>query len=427
MPLTSQNERHTEDMQDIITAAPSWVLRFGITLFFFILVMLICLSAFIRYPDIVKAQLTIDSPNSPKPIDTKISGKLTKLLVEENAEVKEGQILAYLESTAKHEEVLALSAKLTNLQKQLLRGGGQTDIFLNTPINLQLGELQASYQTFYQAYLTYKSAISNGFYLKKRNYLEHDLSSIENEKKQLLSQKAIQQRDLELATEQYEMHKKLAEQRVEAKMELKANESIYLSKKSPLIQTESALITSNDSYVAKQKEILELDNTIAEEKLKFTQALNSLISDIDGWKSKYVLSASQSGKVSFAGIIQENQVLNANQEVFYINPGNEQFYGDMNIPQGSMGKVRVGQQVLVKLRSYPYEEYGMLRGQIKYISDVPFRDSIFVSRVNFKLSTASDIKKPIHLKTGMAADAEIITQDATLFSRISRNVIKILK
>jgi len=422
-----EDVRHTDDMQDIITAVPSWLLRWGITVFFCILVLIISLAALVKYPDVVNAQLKIDSPNSPKPIIVKVGGKLVKLLVQDNQQVKIDQSMAFIESTANHEQVLALLSEVGALQKQMFTSNSNANLFLNTPVNLQLGELQSSYQTFYQAYLTYKSAVSNGFYLKKRTYLLKDLIDIDNQKKQLVAQKTLQERDFSLATDEYEMHKKLTAQRVETPMELKQNESKYLARKSPLIQTESSLITSNNNYSAKQKEILELDNTIVEEKSKFFQALNSLISDMESWKSKYVLTASEAGKVSFAGIIQENQVLTSNQEVFYVNPGNEQFFEEMNVPQASMGKVKVGQEVLVKIRSYPYEEYGMLRGRINYIADVPYKDSVFVSKVTFNIKNTSDLKKPIHLKTGMNADAEIITQDVTILSRITRNIMKLGK
>jgi multidrug efflux pump subunit AcrA (membrane-fusion protein) len=414
--------RHTDDMQDIITAIPGWILRWGITAFFFVLMILIGLSEFISYPDIVKAQLKINSPNSPKPVVAKIQGKLVKLLIGQNAIVKVNQPLAYMESTANHDEVISLLSQL-----KTLNSANAGNPLFNAPTGLQLGELQQSYQTFYQAYLTYKSAEDNGFYLKKKAYLKNDLKDISKTKDQLQQQKVLQEKDLSLANDEYEMHKKLAVQKVEAQMELKQNESKYLARKSPLIQTESALITSDNNYSAKQKELLELDNTIAEEKSKFTQSLNSLISEFENWQSKYILTASQAGKISFAGIVQEGQVLSINQDVFYINPGNEQFFGDMNIPQLSLGKVKEGQEVLIKLKSYPYEEYGMLRGRINYIADVPYKDSIFVSRVDFKLTGTTDMKKPIHLKQGMMADAEIITQNATILSRITRNILKILK
>ncbi|HTD40210.1 MAG TPA: HlyD family efflux transporter periplasmic adaptor subunit, partial [Mucilaginibacter sp.] len=243
---------------------------------------------------------------------------------------------------------------------------------------------------------------------------------------QLRAEKQVQQRDFKLAEDEYKMHQKLAHERVETSAELRQQESKYLAKKSPLIQTDASLVTASTNYSAKQKEILELDNQIVEEKSKFLQALNSLISQAEDWKSKFVLTASQSGKLAFAGIVQENQVLTQSQEVFYVNPGNAEFFGEMSIPQNNMGKVKEGQEVLIKLKSYPFEEFGMLKGQIKYISDIPYKDSIFISRVDFKGRKISDMKRPVHLKQGMMADAEIVTQDATILQRIGRNILKVI-
>ncbi|MGN6395265.1 MAG: HlyD family secretion protein [Mucilaginibacter sp.] len=422
----NEETRHTDEMQDIIGAAPSWLLRWGISLFFGILVLIVVLGALIKYPDIVNAQLKVDSPNSPKPVVAKVSGKLVQLLVSENRPVKADEPLAYLESTADHAKALFLLSNLKKLQQQVLQGKPADDAFISSTDNTQLGELQSAFQVFSQEYLTYKSTVGNGFLIKKKGYLQNDLVNLNKQQQQLASQKSNEQKDFALANEEYEMHKKLAQQKVETKAELRQEESKYLAKKTSMLQTESAIVNGDNNYAAKQKEILELDNQVLEEKSKFLQALNSLISTAEDWKSKYVLSASQAGKLSFVGIIQKNQVLVAGQEIFYIDPGNEAFFGEMNIPQNNMGKVKEGQEVLVKLRSYPFEEYGMIRGRIKYIADIPYKDSVFISKVDFKMRQSSDLKKPIHLKQGMMADAEIITQDATILQRITRSFLKIL-
>lgn len=418
--------RHTDDMLDIITTVPSWILRWGIVLFFCILVLIITLSAFIKYPDIIKTQLKIESPNSPKPVVSKVSGKLVRLLLKENTAVVTGQALAYIESTGDHGKISDLTANLKELQTQALQGKPINQILFLQSDNFQLGELQSAYQVFYQEYLNYKSAINDGFYLKKKAFLQNDLLDLTRQTQQLNQQKQIQERNFVIADDDYQMHKKLEKEKVETLAELRQQESKYLAQKAPLVQTEAALITAGSNYSAKQKEILELDNQIREEQAKFLQALNSLISQAEDWKSKYILTASQAGKLSYAGIIQENQVLRSGQEIFNINPGNEAFFGQMAIPQNNMGKIKEGQEVLVKLKSYPFEEYGMIRGRIKYISDVPYDDSVFVSKVDFKIKNSSDMKKPIHLKQGMMADAEIITQDATILQRISRSVIKMM-
>jgi len=420
----SAEVRHTDDMQDIITSVPSWLLRWGITLFFFVLIMLLSLSAFIKYPDIVKTQLKITSPNMPKQVVPKITGKLVKLLVNNNDEVKPGQALAYIESTASHDKVLLMINKLKKMQKQVGLNLPIDKSFFNNTDNNELGELQASYQSFSQAYLTYKSSVEDGFLLKKRAYLQKDVSALSLQASQLQSEKVLQQRDLKLAEEEYSMHKKLEQQKVETPAELRQQESKYLSRKAPMLQTDAALINASTNSLAKQKEIMELDNQVQEEKAKFSQSLNSLISQAEDWRTKYVLSASQAGRITYAGIIQQNQVVTVGQDVFYVNAGNEQFFGEMSIPQDNLGKVKEGQEVLIKLKGYPFEEYGMLRGRISYLSDVPYRDSIFISKVTFRSKISSDLKKPVHLKQGMMADAEIITQDATILQRLTRNVIK---
>jgi hypothetical protein len=56
--------------------------------------------------------------------------------------------------------------------------------------------------------------------------------------------------------------KSLRKQKVETPAELRQQESKYLAKKSPLIQTDAALITASTTTLAKQKDILELDNQV---------------------------------------------------------------------------------------------------------------------------------------------------------------------
>jgi HlyD family secretion protein len=102
---------------------------------------------------------------------------------------------------------------------------------------------------------------------------------------------------------------------------------------------------------------------------------------------KYQLIAPHRRKILFVGIIQESQVTDVNQELFYIIPDNEVFFGKMILPQDNMGKIKERQQVLIKLKAYPFEEYGMIRGTIKNIVETPNRDGVFMSIADFKIET----------------------------------------
>lgn len=425
MPIQQENIHNSEEVNEIITAVPSWILRRGITLILLILLAIILMSAFIRYPDVVKTSLKVNSLNAPKEVIAHQGGKLVKLLVKDNQLVNDKEPLAFIESTANHYDVIALADKLKTLSRQLSNSEvvGAKDFVTK---GLNLGELQGNYQSFYQEYIQFINTQNGGFYLTQKAYLEKDLAEIRKLQQQIMQQKQIQEKEYANAEEEYENYKKLKSKNVISNSEFKQQENKYLSSKYPLQQTATALINNNSSYLTKQKELATLENTIKEQQAKFVQALNSMITETEGWLLKYVVSATMAGRVGYVGILQENQNVTVSQELFIINPGNTNFFGEVQIPQYNMGKVSVGQRALVKLRSYPFEEYGAINGKVSYITDVALKDSVFVAKIDFKKFEQKDPEHPIVLKQGMMADAEIITRESSLLQRFLRNMTKML-
>jgi len=421
----NQVETHSEAVTEIITAVPSWILRRGIALIFVVLLMIVLLSAFIQYPDVVKTSLRVNSLNSPKPVIAHQQGKLVKILIKEGELVKEKQALAFIESTAQHRDVIALSKQLQALQQKLNATASIEPKDLKTS-TLQLGELQNSYQIFYQEYLSFINTQDDGFYLTQRNYLQRDLAEIQKLQNQIKQQQTIQLQEYANAEEEYTAYQKLKSKNVISNSEFKQQENKYLSSKYPLQQSATALLNNNASYLAKQQELATLEQTIKEQQAKFRQALNSISNETEAWIMKYVVSAPLEGKVGFAGIIQENQQVALNQELFIVNPGNTNFFGEVQIPQYNMGKVSLGQRTLVKMRSFPFEEYGIINGKISYITDVALKDSVFIAKIDFTKFEQKDKDHPIVLKPGMMADAEIITRESSLLQRFVRNITKML-
>lgn len=416
-------EINSEEVQEIITAVPSWILRRGSTAIFLILFSIVMASAFIQYPDVVKTRLKVNSLNAPKIVYVRQTGKIISLLVKEGTQVKQNDPLAFMESTADHRDVLKLQETLMQITAQLNKTGLAKEILLD---NLRLGEIQGAYQSFYQQYLQFISTQNGGYYLNRKKYLQQDLQEIEKLKNQIHVQKKIQDKEYANVEQEFEAYKKLYQKGVISVNEYKQQENKYLAGKYPLEQTVTALINNSTSYAAKQKEIMEVDHTIQEEKAKFIQSLNNMVTETDAWLKLYVLSAPVAGIVSYAGIVQENQTANANQELFIINPANTNFFGEVYIPQDNMGKVRVGQRTLVKMRSFPFEQYGLIRGNVNYISDVAFKDSVFIAKIAFDEFENKDPEHKIVLKNGMQAEVEIITEESSLLRRFTRSITKML-
>lgn len=424
MPTEEHIYQNSEEITEIITNVPVWILRWGITLIFAILGGIILLSALIEYPDVIKTNLKVNSLNSPKPVLAKQNGKLTALLVEDGQSVKENQSLAYFESTAKPEDVLRLNSQLKFFRLNVIKNLNQASTGL--PADLNLGELQGSYQNFFQAYLQYQSTQRNGYYLNRMAFLEKDLKDVNALRVQILQQQKIQQQEYSNQEEEYKAYQKLYKNKVISRSEFTQQENKYLASKYPLQQTETALLTNVSSYSTKEKELLDLKHTIAEEQAKFIQELNQCITESDSWILQHVLKAPIAGTVNYAGIVQQNQNMQANQEVFIINPGNTDFFGEVQIPQYNMGKIRKGEKALVKLHSYPFEQYGMIRGKLSYISEVAYRDSVFIAKISFDQFENKDPSRKIILKNGMRAEAEIITEESSLLQRFLRNITKVI-
>ena len=416
-------EVNSEEVQEIITAVPSWILRRGITLIFGILLAIVVVSAFIQYPDVVKTTMKVNSLNAPKAVLVKQTGKIITLLAKEGSSIQQYQPLAFMESTANHGDVLRLHDELVVLNDDLNKNGTANSLSMRKQT---LGELQGAYGNFYQQYLQFVSSQNGGYYLNRKRYLEKDLKDIVKLKAQIISQQKIQEQEYANVAHEFESYKKLYQKGVVSISEYKQQENKYLSGKYPLQQSATALLNNSTSYATKEKEILELEHTILEERAKFVQSLSNMITETNGWISQYVLRAPISGKVSYAGIVQENQTVNAGQELFMINPANTNFFGEVYIPQYNMGKIRTGQRTLVKMRSFPFEQYGLIRGKVNYISDVAFKDSVFIAKISFERFENKDLKHRILLKNGMQADVEIITEDSSLLQRFLRNITKML-
>lgn len=417
---------HSEELQEIISAPPHWLVNWGMLIFITILIFFGALAGIIQSPDIVKGTLVITSYNEPKPVLTKIAGRLLRVVVSENDIVKAGEAMGYMESTGNHEKVIGLLSQLRLLQSTLSRNQYS---LLNTQEGYRgtdLGELQSNYETFYLSYLKFKASTSYGINLERRRYLMLDIGEINKQNAILHSKLTTRKKEFEIARLEYKMHEKLFAQKVEAYMELKNEEAKFLAKQEPLNDIESSLISNRSLLYQKQKELLELEGEINDEKLKFNQALNTFISEIERWKQKYILTAPQSGRVILSRVIQVNKTYKENEELFYITQDNKDLFGEVLIKQNSLGKVKKGQAVLVKLESYPFEQYGMIRGHITFISDVPTRDSVFSAVVKLNINDVFFKKQKIILKNGLIGEAEIITEESSLLRKLLRNFTKLL-
>lgn len=415
-----------EAVQEFISRKPGFLIQYGTILFLLLLILIVTASWFIQYPDVITASAKLQSINAPKPVINKTSGKLMKLFVKEGDVVKENAILGYMESTALPEQVLQLSAATDTIIDLLDNKTQFLPIYINSLNFESLGELQQSFQTFIQAFIVYKDYISNGFYTRKKAMLASDLNYLEQQHFNLNNQKSLQQEDETLAVKTYQMNETLLKEKVISPKEFRDERSKLLNKSLSVPEVNSSIISNESQQNDKQKEILELENTAAQQKAVFGQALNTLKNEINDWKKKYLLLAPIAGKVSFTDFFQEKQELNANQIICYIKPVNSAYYAEVYIPQSNFGKIKTGQSVLLKFAAYPYEQFGSIEGKLSFISPIS-TDSGYAAKVELPKGLITNYGRQIQYRYGLISSAQIITQNMRLLQRFYYDVYKNIK
>lgn len=404
------------EIEEIISKRPPFVVRWGTVFLFFLLLLIGLISWYINYPEIVVAKAKLSSVNAPQQVITRTDGKLIKITVSENEKVEKGQILGYIESIASPESVIRIKEQI-NLIDSLIRQNRADEIIKFPPKNYDqafvdnLGDLRTPYQTFIQSLIKFRTFLSNGFFFREKSILLTEIQNIEKLQAIAINQKKLPQHDF------------LVQDKVISPLKYHNEKSKLIPKQLSLPQINAYMISTKSQQKDKKKEIVELENQVILEKNTFVQALETIKSEIQEWEFKYVLKAPVAGTVSFTGFFQENQEIKARETLFFVQPVNTSHFAEILVPQYGFGKVKQGQQVLLKFQAYPFEEYGSVVGKIDYLN-YTLTDSGYLAKVILPDRLTTNYKKSLQYRNGLLAEADIIIGNMRLLNRFYYNIVK---
>ena len=412
-----RNELLGEDVHEVISCRPHWFIRRGNIIFLVIISFLFLLTFFIRYPDIIKASARLSAINAPKMLEAKTEGKLDKLLIKNGDNVNPGQLLAYIQSTGNHDEVITLRNWIAKVEPIIDSAGfGVINSQLFPPLR-SLGELQPAYQEFQNIFKETLQILGGGYYQKKRNALEKDLQYQATLKINAATQKEILQQDQTIQQKEYNAYEQLAKDKVIAPLELNQYKSKLLGKEQGLQQTEAQITNSEISSHNKRKEILDLEKAVQDQQQKFQSSLFTLKSHVEEWMQRYIIVSPENGRVEFVSFLQENQLISPGQDLFFIQPPETDYYAEMKAGQAGFGKIRNGQKVILRLDGYPSQEFGYIEGTVSYISNLPNERDSFITKIDLPNGLITSYKKQIFFRNNLSASAEVITDDRRLIDR----------
>lgn len=412
--------QYSESVQEILGRPPKWIVRYGITIIFIVIIGLFIGSYYIKYPNVIQAPITITTEHLPAGVAARCDGKIDSIFFNEGEQITQGALLAVLENPARWQDVLWLHQHLEAIPQDSI---------------LQLGHIQSAYITYLKAKNDYAYFLQTEYHRKKIAVIEKQIAIEKKILHHTEEQCQNQFKQLEIANTLFHIDSSLYTLGATAKLEYENSKSRYL-------QQQQAYETSKANISSQKISILQLEQTIFDLEQEFTEQENILnlnlkgsrdilLSEIETWEQTYLLKSPCEGKVTFTSYWQKNQNVTNGEIVATIVPEQQtNIIGKIALPQQGAGKVKIGQIVNIKLDNFPYMEYGMLKVVIRKISLVTLQNNegnrSYILEVSFPNHLETTYKKTLPFSQEMTGTAEIITEDLRLIDRFINPIRSII-
>lgn len=419
-------ELRSESVQDILTRPPHWMIRWGNSIVFAILLMILLMSWFIKYPEFIPAPIIVTSQNPPEKLEARTNSKIEKILIKDHQEVKKDDILMVLQSTANFKDVLKLKKIIDSISPKMI-----FTFPLNEASKFKLGELQGDYNNFAKAFQDEKLFTRLQPYAPENLATSQSLTEYNSRIATLKQQLHLENAKYDLSKKNFQRSQTLFEQGVISKMEVE-NEKIKF------LQAEQNLKNINISLSQLQEGISNLRKTksgvaINTEKDKISyssqtlQLFEQLRKSLKQWEQNYLLTSSTNGTVSFTQFWGENQFVKSGEIILSVLPQNkEAIVGRMLVPATNSGKIVTGQKVLIKLDNFRYQEYGIVEGRVQNISLTPDEKGNYYVDIILPNGLKTSYNKNLPFDKELKGNAEIVTQDLRLIERFFYQTRKLL-
>lgn len=422
--MTSKNilddiELRSESVQEVLSSPPVWIVRYGISIIFVLIVLFVAGCWIVKYPDVIIAKAVITSHHPPERLESKVNSRIVKLCAANSSKVKKETVLAILESTANFEDVLKLDKMVNAVPSDY-----QLFYFPFKELNnLQLGDIQSSFSQFHKAY------IENELNQKLHPYSE-EISAGKSSQSENISrlaalyeQQKLEKIKLNLSDVQYKRSLQLFEKGVISKYDLDLQKGNNLQAKQSYDQTNTAISQQKEAINQAKKQVVA--SQISQEKADVTnlsslfQALDELKKSIHIWKQNYLFTATYDGTFRFQNSWKENQLIKTGDLFATILPENQgEYIGNLKVPLQNSGKIQDNQKVLIKLDNFPYQEYGMLEGRIQSMSTITDKDGNYFIEVAMPNGLKTSYGKEIRFDKELTGSADIITDEMRLIERV---------
>ncbi len=428
-----KHNEYSESVHEIMGKIPSWTIRWGITVIFAVMVLIVVGCCIIKYPQTVPSTISIVSINPPSQLETRYAGIIDTIAVINGQSVHKGDLIALLKTPAVYKDIKAVKSFADSARYGLLSETISNPIFKKT---LELGDLQGKWTEMISLSKEYMQYLDLDQIGNKRNLLSEQIQKNMERYKILRGQRDLLEQDMKLQLLAMQRDSVLWCEGLTAQAEYEASQQAYLSKLNNLVSFEASLRSADLNMLTLEQELNELDIQSRSEEdafnLRFTRLVADMIAQITIWTEMYAIIAPFDGIVSLQDYWGVGQHVSLGDVLASVVPSTtSKVEGRMKVSSVGFGKIAKGQTVNVRLNGFPYIEFGILKGVVSKISQVPEKypdgSVAYNVEVSFPNGLVSTYHKTFPFIQDMDGEAEIITRDQKLIGHFIEPIISLFK
>lgn len=361
IPEPDKVEIYNRENHEMLGDMPEWLIHTGSYIVYGIIILLILCGAFFKYPDTIEKHITIDDMSRADWLTANHSGIIDRFFVEDQSTVKAGDTLGILKNPASLQDVKKFCRVLTKVEWYYRTK--DTKYLQNYPFDLIMGEMTSAYEQFTQAVRTCLMYQEFDLYPQRKRYLNEELAILTRMGK-----------DDELT--QLKVKRELFNLEIEHKME-----------------------------EGKNLRQLEL-------------AYENMVNSLRTWEGKNLFISRTDGTVILGKSWSISRNVNQGDTICTVISQQTGIpSGHIKLSQEEMISISVGDKVNIELRKYPSHSWGTLVGEVHSVSFVP-HDKSYAIEVSFPNGLTTTAHKKIDYELGLSGNAEIITSNRSVLSRI---------
>lgn len=422
MPITEAKDiriNQDDELEAIIGHPPGWTLQWGITVVFAFMFLLLGISWMVRYADVVEAPVVFTTEHPPIRLIAGASAKIARLDVKNGQTVTENDLLGVLDNPAEVKDILTLNQFILDLETN----DPAAILSIELPQELKLGALQGAYATFSQDYQELKYFLKQDINYQKINNLRNQIVEIQRLERSLKKQILLFEDELVLSQKNVTRDSTLYMQNSLSELEYEQSKTAHLIKRRNLEKIKSGAASNQLEIKQLEAIILDLKQRQSDDQNEYVVNLRTdiqrLKGEVDKWKQTWLLIAPISGEIALTNAWSEQQFIDAGEEVLTIVP--QKNAGDViakaQLKGMASGKVNPGMEAHIRMTGYPYQEYGVVNGQVHRIAAVPGKNGYELD-ILLDNGLITSYQKEITFRQEMIGTARIVTEERRLLFRI---------